>query len=44
MERDNVTPNIDHADPRQTMLREIDRTSGGFDPPKQSIWDGHAYS
>jgi hypothetical protein len=37
-------PKFDHADPRQTVLREIDRTSGGFEPPKQPIWDGHGYS
>lgn len=37
-------PAFDHADPRQTVLREIDRTSGGFEPPKGPIWDGHGYS
>lgn len=38
------SPQFDHADPRQTMLREIDRTSGGFEPPKGPVWDGHGYS
>jgi hypothetical protein len=39
-----VNPQIDHADPRQTVLREIDRTSGGFEPPKSAKWNGKAYS
>lgn len=38
------SPNYDHADPRQTLLREIDRTSGGFEVPKGAVWDGHGYS
>jgi hypothetical protein len=38
------SPTIDHADPRQTVLREIDRTSGGFEPPKNMCWDGQGYS
>jgi len=37
-------PQYDHADPRQTILREIDRTSGGFEIPKSAVWDGHGYS
>ena len=37
-------PKFDHADPRQTLLREIDRTSGGFEPPKAAQWDGQGYS
>jgi hypothetical protein len=32
MERDNLHPSIDHADPRQTVLREMDRTYGFFTP------------
>jgi hypothetical protein len=39
-----INPQFDHADPRQTVLREIDRTSGGFEAPKGAIWDGHGYS
>jgi hypothetical protein len=43
-----LTPNpkdpfFDHADPRQTVLREIDRTSGGFEPPKSLVWNGKGY-
>jgi hypothetical protein len=41
---DAVKPKFDHADPRQTVLREIDRTTGGFQPPKVAVWDGHGYS
>ena len=41
---DAVKPKFDHADPRQTLLREIDRTTGGFQPPKVAVWDGHGYS
>jgi len=33
-----VKPQIDHADPRQTLLRERDRTSYGFAPPTESEW------
>jgi len=40
----SVNPQFDHADPRQTVLREIDRTSGGFEAPKGAVWDGHGYS
>ena len=32
MEQDNLHPNIDRADPRQTVLREMDRTHGFFTP------------
>jgi hypothetical protein len=31
-------PQFDHADPRQTLLRERDRTSYGFAPPTESEW------
>jgi hypothetical protein len=44
MEHANVNPQFDHKDPRQTVLREIDRTIGGFETPKQAFWDGHGYS
>jgi hypothetical protein len=37
-------PKYDYADPRQTVLREIDRTSGGFEPPKRLAWNGKGYS
>jgi len=40
---DAVKPQFDHADPRQTVLREIDRTSGGFEIPKSAIWNGKGY-
>ena len=44
MEVGTVNPQFDHADPRQTVLREIDRTSGGFETPKDAKWDGAGYS
>jgi hypothetical protein len=39
-----TNPGFKHDDPRQTILREIDRTSGGFEPPKAAEWDGQGYS
>lgn len=40
---DPASPQFDHADPRQTLLRETDRRNG-FEASKGAVWDGHGYS
>jgi hypothetical protein len=44
MEPVPVNPQFDHVDPRQTVLREVDRAVLGFEIPKGAVWDGHGYS
>jgi len=39
-----VNPQFDHADPRQTVLREVDKVLLGYEIPKGAVWDGHGYS